>query len=288
MTRVNHHNPKKNSSFDISYHMEMLSDQERVGQIKAAIGAYANKDYVFCELGCGTGIFAIYAATKYKHVYAVDIDINVLAIAKENAQRLGLESNITFIQNDALDYFLPKGVKADVVLSETMSTWMATEPQVNISNHAIANLVHSETKYIPQRVINLMELANINWCFGDLLLEGVLPQFTGIKPPRIMTESRMVSNIDLTTQNDLIVDVNTEYKALVGGVINCARIFCIVEFAPGVLFHSTDSLMPITIIPIQNKDTFEVNSGDLVTANVRYQFHSQINDVHVSLTNLSI
>ena len=284
MSRTNHHNPNSDNSFDLSYHVEMVSDHERVGQIKAAIDFYANSEHIFCELGCGTGIFSIYAAQKFKHVYAVEIDPNILAIARANASRLGLKDKITFVEQDALSYLLPEGVSADVILSETMSTWMATEPQVKIFNHAIAHLGHANTKYIPQRVINLMELAHINWNFDEIQLKGALPQFTGLKAPRIITESRVVCNVNLTKQNHLDVSIaDIRYQALVGSEINCARIFCIVEFAPKVLFFTTDSLMPITIIPIQNEESFAVEAGDLILASVYYQFNSSIDEIRISL-----
>ena len=287
MSRTSHHNPNSDSSFDLSYHVEMVSDHERVSQIKAAIDFYANPEHIFCELGCGTGIFSIYAAQKFKHVYAIDIDANVLAIARANARRLGLEDRITFVEQDALNYLLPEGVSADVILSENMSTWMATEPQVKMVNHAISHLSNGNTKYIPQRIINLMELAQINWNFGELQIKGALPQFTGFKAPRIITESRAVFNVDLTKRNQLDVSIaEIRYQALVGGEINCARIFCIVEFAPKVLFFTTDSLMPVTIIPIQNEEIFEVEAGDLISASVDYQFNKPIDDISIVLRKL--
>ena len=287
MARTNHHNPKSDSSFDLSYHVEMVADQERVGQIKAAIDFHANSEHIFCELGCGTGIFSIYAARKFKHVYAVEIDPNVIAIARANARRLGLEHKISFVEQDALDYRLPQEVLADVILSENMSTWMATEPQVKIFNHAIDHLGHNTTKYIPQRVVSLMELAHINWDFGEVQLKGALPQFTGLKAPRIITESRAVCNVDLTKQNQLDVSISDiRYQSLVGGEINCARIFCIVELAPNVLFFTTDSLMPVTIIPIQNEESFAVEAGDLISASVDYQFNSSIDEICIKLKKL--
>ena len=287
MSRTNHHDPRYDNSFDLSYHVEMVADHERVGQIKAAIDFYANSEHIFCELGCGTGIFSIYAARKFKHVYAVEIDPNVIAIARTNARRLGLEHKITFVEQDVLNYILPDGVLADVVLSENMSTWMATEPQVRMANHAIKHLGHANTKYIPQRIINLMELANTNWNFGEVRLKGALPQFTGFKAPRIITESRAVFNVDLTKRNQLDVSIaEIRYQALVGGEINCARIFCIVELAPKVLFFTTDSLMPVTIIPIQNGESFVVEAGDSISVGVDYQFNSSIDEICIRLKKL--
>ena len=287
MSRTNHHNPKSDNSFGLDYHLEMVSDQERVGQIRAAIDAHANPNHIFCELGCGTGIFSIYAAKKFKHIYAVEIDSNVLSIARENAQRLGIEDKITFVEKDALHYRLPKGVLADVILAENMSTWMATEPQVKIANHAIAHLAHPNTKFIPQRVVNLMELANVDWNFGEIQVKSALPQFTGIKAPRIITESRAVCSVDLTQTNNLHLSIpKIRYKALLGGEINSARIFSIVELVPKVLFFSTDSLMPITIIPIQNTEPFTVEAGEEISASIEYQFNRPIDEICIKLKKI--
>jgi putative methylase len=51
-----------------------------------------------CDLGCGTGILGIGAALLGAEVVCVEIDPGALALARENASRMGVE--IEFIQAD--------------------------------------------------------------------------------------------------------------------------------------------------------------------------------------------
>ena len=58
------------------------------------------KDKIICDLGCGSGRFAIGAALLgAKVVYAVDIDNDAIQLAKENAKKIGVK-NIIFIRSD--------------------------------------------------------------------------------------------------------------------------------------------------------------------------------------------
>jgi len=60
-------------------------------------------DHVVIDMGCGTGAFAIHAATFCRHIHAVDVSPAMLAIAQDKAQRAGL-SNISFHQGGWLSY----------------------------------------------------------------------------------------------------------------------------------------------------------------------------------------
>ena len=54
MARTKHHTPDYNDTakgnFRLAYHLEMVSDQERVGQFKKAIDQVVSEDTIFCEV----------------------------------------------------------------------------------------------------------------------------------------------------------------------------------------------------------------------------------------------
>jgi predicted RNA methylase len=138
--------------FTSAYHLEMISDTERVGQIMAALDATLRPDDVFCELGTGTGIFTIHAARIARHVYTVEIDHATAEFAKKNIARSGLSHKITLIEGDATQCELPEQV--DVVLCEMLSTALIEEPAAIALDHARRNLLKPIGTTIPSKVIH--------------------------------------------------------------------------------------------------------------------------------------
>ena len=155
-TRTTHHTPhyeenKSKGNFDLSYHLEMLSDRERVEQFKKGIDKVVDKDTIFCELGCGTGVFSIYAAQTAKKVYAIELDEEVYKFAKKNIEASGL-TNITLIHGNAMDVELPE--KVDVLFAEMMSIWMIHEPQLIVMNSAVKRLMEPNAISIPDKSLS--------------------------------------------------------------------------------------------------------------------------------------
>jgi ubiquinone/menaquinone biosynthesis C-methylase UbiE len=63
------------------------------------------------ELGIGTGRIAIDIAKSGKTVTGIDISSEMLAYCQENAQRAGVEQQITLIQSDFRDFRLPQSAE---------------------------------------------------------------------------------------------------------------------------------------------------------------------------------
>jgi type I protein arginine methyltransferase len=286
MSRTKHHNPDYNNqekgNFDLAYHLEMVSDYERVGQFKKGIDKVINQDSIFCELGCGTGIFSIYAAQKAKKVYAVELDENIYQIAKKNINNSGLSDKITLIHGDASEVILPE--KADIIFCEMLSIWMIEEPQVLIMNHAIKNLLKPNGITIPEKIINIAELCNTNYDFSDVQIKAPIAQFTGIKHPRIMTESKVVNTVGFNKENNREVNITTQFTALTSGIINSVRLSSIVKIADGINFYSTDTLMPLTIVPLENE--VYVNEGEKVKLIVRYAYRNSLDSMDITALTL--
>ena len=95
--RVDHHRPQFPDligQFKHSYHLELISDRIRTAAMFHALDQSLDESSVFCELGCGTGIFSIYAAQRCKRVIAVEIDPKIAAVARNNIQQLNLQDRI--------------------------------------------------------------------------------------------------------------------------------------------------------------------------------------------------
>lgn len=279
MTRTLYQSPRyEPGSFGLSHHLEMLSDRERVDRAKKAIMLAIEScgpNSVFCELGCGTGFFSIFAARYCKKVYAVESDPLVLEVASRNIDRLGLNRKIVLIAGDARKVPIPS-VPIDVLFCEMMSIWLILEPQVPVVRRWLRDSIHPIRYVIPSRVINLAELGQVDYVFDELSIKVALPSFSGIRPPRLMTESRVMHEVLLSDPASLTRNVTTRshFKALVRGVLNCARLSSIVEFFPGVIFSGTDTLMSSTIVPLEMD--LSVEAGDQVLLESSYKHRSDL------------
>ena len=71
------------------------------------------------DVGTGSGCIAIALASELPkaEIHAVDISADALAVAKENAQRLGFDKGISFGQSDLLVNYIEGGECFDIVVS---------------------------------------------------------------------------------------------------------------------------------------------------------------------------
>ncbi|HEX7962495.1 MAG TPA: peptide chain release factor N(5)-glutamine methyltransferase [Terriglobales bacterium] len=71
------------------------------------------------DVGTGSGCIAIALASELPkaEIHAVDISADALAVAKENAERLGFSNRINFAQGDLLSQYIDQEQQFDVVVS---------------------------------------------------------------------------------------------------------------------------------------------------------------------------
>ncbi|MCB0628160.1 MAG: methyltransferase domain-containing protein [Saprospiraceae bacterium] len=276
-SRLDHHSPKYADgigNFGLSYHLELIKDAERVSAITAALDECLNEDSVHCELGVGTGIFAIYAAKRCRKVYAVERDPAIFRIAQENIDRSGMGSKIELILADASTFIPPE--KSDTLLVEMMSVWCINEPQIPVLNHAIKHILKQNGRAIPGRIVNTFELGYYHFDALGVNCKASIPEFSGITKPRIMTTSYVFNEFDFRQNNPERFEHTVPVTSLLSGTINCARLSSLVQLSEGVTFFSTDSLMPQTIIPLQNE--LEVRAGEPLHFSAAFDVRTNLDD----------
>ncbi|MEL7021233.1 MAG: methyltransferase domain-containing protein [Bacteroidota bacterium] len=277
MSRLQHHTPKYDNAvggFGLAYHLEMVMDSTRVSICQQAIAATIRPESIFLELGCGTGIFSIQAAKICQRVYAIESDPDILAIARDNARRAGVAHKITFVEGDAMTAQLPE--RCDVAFCEMMSIWAINEPQVPVIERAKRDLLTQDATILPHQIINLVELGRMDYNYAGVEIKASITQFAGIQPPRIMSSSHLCHTIDFTTSNALQRTDQVPITMLTSGIVNCARLSSIVRFTDTIHFYSTDSLMPITIVPLQQPVTVE--AGQVVRFEAAYTYRTNLDD----------
>ncbi len=94
-----------------------------------------NKEFRYCELGCGLGINLIVAAICHPKSWFVGIDVNHEHIkkAKELATKLSL-TNIEFIEMDFQKFVELNEVKFDFIVCHGIWSWISKETQSTILN----------------------------------------------------------------------------------------------------------------------------------------------------------
>jgi predicted RNA methylase len=280
MSRLDHHRPHYPDllgHFKKSYHMEMISDPVRTDSICEALRRSLHPDDVFCELGCGTGIFSIYAAELCRKVYAIELDPSIAAVAALNISGSRFRDRIHLIEDDAMTTDLPDGEKANVIFAEMMSIWTVEEPQVVAINRARRDFLAPGGTVLPSRIVNLAELGWRNFTVRGVGLRAPFPLFTGVARPAVLTERRVVRTLDFTSAVPLDLGAAVEFTALVSGRLNCVVLHSYVEVGPGVPFSGTDSLMPATVVPLQGE--LEVQSGDRVQLLITARAWTDLGDV---------
>lgn len=75
--------------------------EELVGLVKAEL---ANREALLLDVGTGSGVIALSLALEcpHAHVTAADVSEDALALARENAERLGLTNRVEFRKSDLL------------------------------------------------------------------------------------------------------------------------------------------------------------------------------------------
>lgn len=273
MGRIDHHRPNYSpgdlGQFKKSYHLEMVADRARTSAIFRALRQVLRPETVFCELGCGSGVFSIFAARHAKRVYAVEIDSQTARLAATNIAASPFADRIQLIAADARDAQLPERV--DVIFCEMMSIWAIEEPQVPVFNATFARMLKPGGIFLPQRIVNLVEVGFYNFRCEDVEIKAATPLFSGITPPAVMTEARVASRLEFSAPIDMDLSCQVELPVVAAGLANCARLTSIVQVGPEVVFSGSDSLMPPTIVPLDEDLRVQPQDRLLFQASARAQ-----------------
>lgn len=98
----------------------LIPRPETEGLIEASLEVLSGrKAPVVVDVGTGTGCIALSLAADLAtaRVHAVDVSAAALAVARENARRLGLEGRVTFHRGDLLEPVAPLRGMIDLIVS---------------------------------------------------------------------------------------------------------------------------------------------------------------------------
>ena len=298
--KANFRNKSIHNKFYQSYsshhiHEEMLKDTNRTNAYQRAIEGNPEdfRGKVVLDVGCGTGILAIFAARAgAAHVYAID-NAEVALFAKQIVDENGFSDRITVIKGKMEEVELPFGEgEIDIIVSEWMGYFLLYGSVLDSVIWARDKYLNKKTgKMLPDRVtmhvaaiedqrykqerkkfwkdvygVNMSSMTNS--MYAD-------PQVTDVSAFQIMSDSSCVLDLDLMTMkrgdaefaNSYSVNILSDYKvdALVAWF---DVLFCDLE-RPAVLTTSPKKKLTHwrqTVFYL--KDPLEVKKGDKLSGSI--------------------
>lgn len=279
-----------NSYAHFGIHYDMLSDKVRTQSYKDAI--FNNKtsiqDKIVLDLGCGTGILSMFAATAgAKKVYALDqseVIYHAMDIIRENKLENVIETVKGRLENTKLDS------KVDIIVSEWMGYFLLFEGMLDSVIYARDNCLSPGGILLPNRC-NISLVAN-----GDVETHKKLIEFWSdvygykmncmksevvreasidIVPSKyIISEPCIVKDIDLYTCGIDVVNFTSEFKlpitcdgyvtSLVGYFDTFFELPQKVSFTTGP--HETPTHWKQTLFFF--RDCKEVKQGDIIEGTI--------------------
>jgi predicted RNA methylase len=279
-SRIAYNNPDGGGALGLPFHYEMLSDRRRLKPLARAIRWIARGKRVL-ESGAGSGVLSLLAAKAgARCVYAIEKDPAVSRFLRHNVRASEWGSMIRVIEKDSRSVTLDDvdGQPVDLVITEHLSTWQVTEPQISVMNHVNSDLTHPSTIWIPENAFNCVELVRSKFRFEDVVdLRTYYFGFTGVRKPTVFSAPTLFRKIDFGLINEAVVDQSVDVVANCAGVINSLRLTSPLRILGDISFRSSDSLMPPVVLPL--REDMEIHKGDVVNVRFRYRYETSWGDV---------
>jgi enediyne biosynthesis protein CalE3 len=140
----------------LQMHQVMLSDSSRVQAYDEALRQAVRPGNVVVDVGAGTLILSVLALRHgARHVYAIEADPEVCAVAQRLAEGNRLHGRLTLIHADARTVRLPE--PADVIVSEMMGNLGPEEEMAEIVGTVARNNLRPGGRIVPERVTTFLQ-----------------------------------------------------------------------------------------------------------------------------------
>ena len=103
---------------------------------------------------------------------------------------------------------------------------------------------------------------------------------TGIPRSGIMTDRLALEVLDFRQTVDLDLSCAGQFRALGDGTVNCAKLTSIVQLGPQTIFSGSDSLMPLTVVPLDQP--LDVRFGDQIDFQAKAHARMDLNETTFS------
>ncbi|MGZ7044597.1 MAG: 50S ribosomal protein L11 methyltransferase [Methanobacterium sp.] len=254
------------------YHLNLLSDEERLNAFHEAIIEKA-KGIVF-DIGAGCGILSILASFYCDTVYSVEIDPVYAEFAKSNFKPF---DNIILINEDAKGVVFPD--KADLIICEMLDTALIEEEQVPVIN-TILKFLKKEGNIIPCKILNGAEAIDLDRdiiCYEDI---------DSNQEPNYELMSDLVIYNEIIFQNQIEEDLEVfiEFKILKAGAVSGIKITTFTLLTEGIICGPTPMLNPPLLIPTEK---IKVDIGDVIKIKLNYKMGGGLDSIRTRVDIVS-
>ncbi len=256
------------------YYKIMETDTKRVGAFVAAFEKHNNlKDAVVCEAGIGNLALTRHFLPYVKKAYLIENNPDLKDYIIDEIERLGFADKVVLIFDDALKVELPEPV--DFVIAEMMSIFCANEFQVQVFQH-LRQFLKPKGKLIPEKIVNTVQLCNADF-EGDF---KHYPINFSRHLPEEMSLPEEVNTINLYKEENLTIQKEIDIQPLLTGTANAVFLRSYVRLSEGINFTGTDSLMPPTVLKI---DESKIEANKLIKLHTGYSYGTSLDEAIFSL-----
>jgi predicted RNA methylase len=258
----------------VQYHHNMLMDDNRMGNFKAAIDHVVKPGAKVLELGGGTGVLSWFAAARAEKVWCVEFNPAMVAEAQRLLAQNANGDKVEVVRADAFDYLPPEPV--DVVICEMIHVAMLREKQVEVieafKTRYRERFGPKMPVFVPDAVIMAVQPVQQHYTFHGFnapivqFQEGLLAWTRSVE----LAEPAVYSTIDFEHSNPMDIAWSGSFDITKAGTLNALRFITKNVLAVVKETGSTiDWLNHYMTLPLA--EAFAVSPGDVVDVSFAYR-----------------
>ena len=270
----------------LHYHHNMLIDENRMSNFKAAIAQVVFDGAKVLELGGGTGVLSCFAAAKASKVWCVEFNPDLVS---ESRRFLALNPDgykVEVIHADAFDFLPPEPV--DVVICEMIHVAMLREKQIEMIESFKQRYLHKFggplPVFIPEAVIMAVQPLQQDYNFHGFYAPIILFQRPNIIQRGSVEPStpQVYSTLDLSLHNSLDIQWKGSVVITQNCTVNALR-FITKNILAVLQTQGTtiDWLIDYLVLPLEQ--SIAARSGDLLHISIHYRAGASIRSLEKSI-----
>jgi predicted RNA methylase len=271
-TAARRHELELGQFIPLHYHFNMLNDARRTGAFEEAIDLVVPEGGRVVELGGGTGILSFFAARRADHVWCVERNPELAAVARQLLEENGAD-NVEVVQADAGLWVPPEPV--DVVICEMLHVGLLREKQIQVLAAFAENYLERHgaplPRFLPEATIQAVQPVEQDYDFHGYVASTPFFQDGNVEQPRTLGLGDPSVYHELLYENELTERICWDGTITITerGNLNALRV--ITKNLLAMLPHegrSVDWLMNYLVVPLA--DPINVHPGDTIHVSVDY------------------
>lgn len=211
----------------VHYHHNMLMDDNRMSNFKAAIEYAVHPGAKVVELGGGTGVLSWFAAAKAEKVWCVEFNPDMVDVAQRTLARNPNGHKVEVVHADAFEYLPPEPV--DVVICEMIHVAMLREKQVQViesfKRRYLERFGGPLPVFVPEAILMAVQPVQQNHNFHGY--DAPIVQFQDVAQPTPQTielaRPKVYSILDFTEPVDTHIRWAGKFSVEKNGIVSALR-----------------------------------------------------------------